>query len=155
MALLAREHMERTGAETSFRGFGLARLSYGLDSFTCDGCENACAINRVRLEGEERPLLFGGRCDKYDERRRAPQGMEDLFAFREQALFAELRSQAGRPAPRNVSSVCCCGSCSRNPTVRPGERMVSPLNSESTPARIRNKELLPEPFSPNTPILAP
>ncbi len=100
MALLAREHMERTGAETSFRGFDLARLSYTLDSFTCDGCENACSINRVRLEGEERPLLFGGRCDKYDERRRAPQGMEDLFAFREQALFAELRSQAGRPAPR-------------------------------------------------------
>jgi predicted CoA-substrate-specific enzyme activase len=100
MALLAQEHMERTGAASSFRGFDLARLSYELDSFTCDGCENACAINRVRLEGEDRPLLFGGRCDKFDERRRAPEGLPDLFAFREQALFAELRAQAGAPAPR-------------------------------------------------------
>ena len=100
MALLAREHMERTGAATAFRGFDLARLSYELDSFACDGCENACSINRVRLEGEERPLLFGGRCDKYDERRRAPQGLPDLFAFRENALFAELRERARDAAPR-------------------------------------------------------
>jgi hypothetical protein len=36
-----------------------------------------------------------------------------------------------------------------------GERMVSPLNSLSTPARMRSSELLPEPFRPSTPILAP
>ena len=37
----------------------------------------------------------------------------------------------------------------------PGRGSASPLNSLSTPARIRSSELLPEPFRPSTPILAP
>jgi hypothetical protein len=47
------------------------------------------------------------------------------------------------------------GSCSRNPTVKPGEMTVSPTNSLSIPARILKSELLPEPLRPMTPIFAP
>ena len=107
MALIARDHMRADGGGPSrFRGFDLARLRYEVDSFTCDGCENSCEINRLRLEGEERPLFFGGRCEKFDDRRKAPEDLPDLFAFREQALFevqrerAEALARSGGQAPR-------------------------------------------------------
>ena len=48
-----------------------------------------------------------------------------------------------------------CGSCSRKPTVWPGERTVSPRKSRSTPARMRSSDDFPDPFRPMTPIFAP
>ena len=47
------------------------------------------------------------------------------------------------------------GSCSRYPTVNPGWMLMSPSYSPSMPAIIRNSVLFPDPFKPNTPILAP
>ena len=106
MALIARDHALATGAPTTFRGFDLADAEYELDSFTCRHCENHCEINRVRLEGEKTPLLFGGRCERYDQdRSRAGEMGEDLFAWRETALRAEHERRTGafkamgRPAP--------------------------------------------------------
>jgi hypothetical protein len=48
-----------------------------------------------------------------------------------------------------------CGSCGRKPTRTPGVGRASPVNSVSTPAMMRSSVLLPAPFGPSTPILAP
>ncbi len=114
MAIIAKKHMEDScglrvagcGLEskdngsratgngqraTSFKGFDLSKRSYEIRSFECKGCDNMCEINRVKLEGEEEPLYYGSRCEKYDvKRRKAGHGdtgdMPDLFAEREDLL---------------------------------------------------------------------
>ncbi len=78
-ALLAMEH---SGGESRFKGFDLARKSYTQDSFSCKSCSNSCEINRVKV-AEEKPLLYGGRCEKYEIRR----GAEDIDEI--PALFEE------------------------------------------------------------------
>lgn len=111
MALIARDHMlepaggpEAAAAESGFRGFGLADRRYEQASFECRGCDNRCEINRVRIEGEKDWLFYGGRCEKYDIRRRVPNRTEDLFAFRSAKLFAEHRSREAAFAERGRSA---------------------------------------------------
>ncbi|EPR39783.1 CoA-substrate-specific enzyme activase [Desulfovibrio sp. X2] len=107
MALIARDHMQaRKNPESStFKGWDLARIPYSLMSFQCAECDNRCEINRVTLEGRPEKLFYGGRCEKYDIRRKPGKG-EDLFQFRDHALRAahEERARAhaasGRAAPR-------------------------------------------------------
>jgi predicted CoA-substrate-specific enzyme activase len=90
MAMIARDHMRETGeAESGFRGWDLATVPYTQSSFECKGCENRCEINKVKIQGEDTPLFYGGRCEKYDIRRKTDHGIEDLFAFRQEALEAE------------------------------------------------------------------
>jgi len=86
MALIAKKHMKETGKKTTFKGFSLSELGYKLSSFKCKGCPNVCEINRVQIEGEKNFLFYGGRCEKYDIRRK-PTEMENLFAWREEALW--------------------------------------------------------------------
>ncbi|HTR45596.1 MAG TPA: acyl-CoA dehydratase activase [Thermodesulfovibrionales bacterium] len=75
---------------SSFKGFALSRRAYEISSFTCGGCPNVCEINKVRVEGEEGNLFYGGRCEKYDIRKRArTSALPDLFAFREEMLWKE------------------------------------------------------------------
>ena len=71
-------------ARSSFKGFDLSRRSYEISSFECKACPNVCEINRVKIEGEEGYLFFGGRCEKYDVRKRGTSSILDLFAFREE-----------------------------------------------------------------------
>lgn len=105
MALIAREHMAGQGA-SRFGGFDMARRAYGLSSFPCKGCDNLCEINRVSIEGRQDKLFYGGRCEKWDIRRRKEATVPDLFAFRRQALEGahearrELFEAQGKPAPR-------------------------------------------------------
>ncbi len=88
MALIAMQHMKaRPEAKTVFKGFDLANRQYEQSSFQCKGCENLCDINRIRIEGEKDYLYYGGRCEKYDIRRRKTKEIEDLFQFREDALW--------------------------------------------------------------------
>ena len=47
------------------------------------------------------------------------------------------------------------GSCSSSPTVYPGVRRASPLETSSLPAMILSSVDLPIPLGPTTPILAP
>lgn len=101
MALIAGQHMQslkdeaaRTKHETeepasTFKGFELSKRAYEISSFECKGCPNVCEINRVKIAGEEGFLFFGGRCEKYDVRRKKTTGMPDLFAFREEMLWKE------------------------------------------------------------------
>ena len=97
MALIARDYMKRQEPEersqeteeikTKFKGFEFSRKPYEISSFECKGCPNVCEINRVKVEGEEGYLFYGGRCEKYDVRRAQKSTLPDLFAFREEMLW--------------------------------------------------------------------
>ncbi len=96
MALIARDHMRAEGDRmTSFKGFDLANRPYHQSSFECKSCENMCEINRVKIEGENGFLFYGGRCEKYDVRRKAKTEMPDLFAFREAELWRPHTERSG------------------------------------------------------------
>jgi predicted CoA-substrate-specific enzyme activase len=85
---------------STFKGFELSNRPYEVSTFECKGCPNVCEINRVKIEGEEGYLFYGGRCEKYDVRKKdeAP-AFADLFAFREEALWKEhLRRQSSASA---------------------------------------------------------
>ena len=87
MAMIAKKHMNGNGASgSSFKGFDLSKRSYAIKSFECKGCDNICEINRVKLEGEDTPLYYGSRCEKYDVKRKASEdevkAMPDLFKER-------------------------------------------------------------------------
>ena len=104
MALIAKDYMKKQGHNTrytiqdnhassqgtSFKGFELSKRSYNVSSFECKGCPNICEINRVKIEGEEGHLFYGGRCEKYDvKKKKTDSAIPDLFAFREEMLWKE------------------------------------------------------------------
>ena len=99
MALISMRHMEARKSEagdrkpekngTTFKGFELSKRPYELSSFECKGCPNVCEINRVKIIGEDGFLFFGGRCEKYDFRKKKPSGLPDLFSLRDQMLREE------------------------------------------------------------------
>jgi predicted CoA-substrate-specific enzyme activase len=73
---------------TAFKGFELSRRPYEISSFECKGCPNVCEINRIRIEGEKGHLFYGGRCEKYDVRKKKQEHkIPDLFAFRNEMLW--------------------------------------------------------------------
>jgi len=99
MALIAGQHMRSLEDEarrmkhetpaTTFKGFELSKRPYEISSFECKGCPNVCEINRVKIAGEDGFLFYGGRCEKYDVRKKKTAGVQDLFAFREEMLWKE------------------------------------------------------------------
>ncbi|HYQ47758.1 MAG TPA: acyl-CoA dehydratase activase, partial [Thermodesulfovibrionales bacterium] len=90
MALIAKKHRETASSvhgKSQFKGFDISRRPYEISSFECKGCPNVCEINRVRVEGEKDYLYYGGRCDKYDIKKKASAELPDLFAFRDDMLW--------------------------------------------------------------------
>jgi predicted CoA-substrate-specific enzyme activase len=81
-AILARNSMKE-GQKTRFKGFEVAKLPYALDKFTCKSCTNYCEIQRVRIEGDKKPLFFGGRCDLYEVEDRKGKGKDIPNLFEE------------------------------------------------------------------------
>jgi predicted CoA-substrate-specific enzyme activase len=83
-AMLARDHVKENGLETRFKGFDISKIPYKVDRFTCKECSNQCEIQRVRIEGEKKPLYYGGRCEKYerDERKGKGVGIPNYFEER-------------------------------------------------------------------------
>ncbi len=86
------------GSGSRFKGFDLTEKPWRQDSFSCKSCSNRCEVNRVRVEGEK-PLFYGGRCEKYEMKRgrEEREGMPSFFEEREKILLGE--SFAGT-APR-------------------------------------------------------
>ncbi len=95
--------------ETKFKGFDIAKTSFTIDKFTCkskiddDGnpCSNFCEIQRIRIDGDSKPLYYGGRCEKYEvkERKGKGKGIPDLFQERMELLlgdFDEKEEKNGR-----------------------------------------------------------
>ena len=115
MALIAREHMKGSyelsvkdrealsvmsnelkaknkdaSRVTSFKGFELSKRQYNISSFECKGCPNVCEINRIKIEGEDGYLFYGGRCEKYDVRKKKTSSeIPDIFGFRDEMLWKE------------------------------------------------------------------
>lgn len=88
-AILARDHVEENKIQTRFKGFDISKTNYSVDTFRCRGCSNQCEIRRVRIEGEKRPLFYGGRCEKYemDERKGRGKGIPNYFEERTRMLL--------------------------------------------------------------------
>ncbi len=99
MALLAKRYMNSKKDEggrkkdenqkplTTFKGFELSKRPYEISSFECKGCPNVCEINRVKITGEKGFLFYGGRCEKYDVKKKKTSTRPDLFLFREEMLW--------------------------------------------------------------------
>jgi len=105
MALIARENMKaERGLTTSFKGFDLANRPYQQSSFECRSCENMCEINRIKIDGEDGFLFYGGRCEKYDVRRKVKTELPDLFAFREEKLWRSHTERAEKAAGSGTAS---------------------------------------------------
>ncbi|MFW6138394.1 MAG: acyl-CoA dehydratase activase [Spirochaetota bacterium] len=88
-AMLARQSLGKK--KTRFKGFDIASRSYSVDRFSCRGCANQCEIRRVKIEGETRPLYYGGRCEKYeiDDRKGRGKGIPNLFHERMKMLMGD------------------------------------------------------------------
>ncbi len=86
MALIA---MRNVKDKTKFKGFELSKRPYEISSFECKGCPNVCEINRVKIAGEKGFLFYGGRCEKYDVRKKKTSGLPDLFSLRDEMLWKE------------------------------------------------------------------
>ncbi|WP_167613553.1 acyl-CoA dehydratase activase [Maribellus sediminis] len=87
-AILARQSIN--GDASRFKGFEISKTNYETDNFVCKSCANHCEIKRVKIEGETKPLFYGGICDKYeiDERKKAGADLPNYFEERE-ALLTE------------------------------------------------------------------
>lgn len=82
VAMLARNSM---GAkQTKFKGFNIRNKPFKVDSFTCKECANNCDIQRVKVEGENKALFYGGRCEKYEveERKNKVSDIPNYFEER-------------------------------------------------------------------------
>ncbi len=100
MALIAKENMKND--DSTFKGLDLFKKSYEISSFECGSCPNLCEINRVSIEGEQKDLFYGGRCEKYDMKQTKKHTLPDLFAFREDMLWKEHNHRASAYAQRIV-----------------------------------------------------
>ena len=91
-AILAQRSMTE-GQKTAFRGFGIRNATYEMSRFVCNGCVNHCEISRVKIEGDDKPLFYGGRCEKYetDGRKKEKGRLPDLFSKRTEMLTGDYR----------------------------------------------------------------
>jgi predicted CoA-substrate-specific enzyme activase len=88
-AILAMEN--DGGGSSNFKGFDLSQRTYTSSSFTCKGCENQCEIRKITF-GEEKPLFYGARCEKWeldDTKKHHGADLPELFREREDLLLAE------------------------------------------------------------------
>ena len=97
MALLAKERMERTGQQTSFRGWDLEQVDYTVVDFVCKGCSNECDVRQFTVEGQK--TYWGDKCsDRYRKPAKVDKqpAIEDLVLFREERLLAPYQAAAER-----------------------------------------------------------
>jgi predicted CoA-substrate-specific enzyme activase len=82
-AILAQKSMA-PGQKTRFRGFGVRNADYQLSRFVCPACTNHCEIRKVKIEGFDKPLFYGGRCEKWetDDRKKVRTDIPNLFKKR-------------------------------------------------------------------------
>jgi predicted CoA-substrate-specific enzyme activase len=94
-AILARDHIKEGNLETRFKGFDISKTPYKVTRFTCKECSNQCEIRRVKIEGENKPLYYGGRCEKYEMDERKGKGIDipDYFKERTKLLMEGYREE--------------------------------------------------------------
>jgi predicted CoA-substrate-specific enzyme activase len=84
-AILARKTIG--DRKTNFKGFKRSAASYSVDKFTCKHCSNQCEIRRVKIEGEKKPLFYGGRCERYEVEERKGKGKDIPNLFDERLKY--------------------------------------------------------------------
>lgn len=86
-AILAKRHINGT-ALTKFKGFQVRNVPYAVSMFTCKACSNHCEIRKVQVDGEQKALFYGGRCEKYEtgDRKAVSSVIPNLFAYRTKKL---------------------------------------------------------------------
>lgn len=91
-AILAKQGLAN-GQKTRFKGFDIRSAEYTLSSFTCKECVNNCEIRQVNIQGEKKPLFYGGRCEKYEKEDRKTRNdtIPDLFRKRTELLLEGYR----------------------------------------------------------------
>lgn len=92
-----------TNNVTKFKGFDIAKTSFTIDKFTCKAkrddngnlCSNFCEIQRVRIDGEKKPLFYGGRCEKFEIKDRKGKGKDipNLFLERMELLMGDYKEE--------------------------------------------------------------
>ncbi|MCK4699794.1 MAG: hypothetical protein KAT38_05655, partial [Bacteroidales bacterium] len=95
VAMLARQTIQEQKKKTRFKGFDISKIPYKVDIFTCKECSNQCEIRRVRIDGEKKPLFYGGRCEKYEleERKGKGKGIPNLFKERLEMLMGDYQEE--------------------------------------------------------------
>ena len=63
-AILAREHINKVGGQTKFRGFDIVDLNFVPTSTECSDCSNSCEVIRVESNNEIL-AMWGDRCGKW------------------------------------------------------------------------------------------
>ncbi len=93
-AMLARDRV-MPGQHSRFKGFHISQQPYTTNKFICKHCANHCEIRQVKLEGEK-PLYYGGICDRYEieERKGIGQNIPNLFEERTDMLLRNYRPTA-------------------------------------------------------------
>jgi len=97
-AILAKRSMA-PGQKTTFKGFDVRNATYNITRFICQACTNHCEIRRVKIEGEEKSLFYGGRCERYetDSRKKHVTNIPNLFRKRTEMLME------GYEEPKEIS----------------------------------------------------
>jgi predicted CoA-substrate-specific enzyme activase len=92
-AAIAAQRAIKTGQKTMFKGFSICNAAYTLDLFTCQACVNHCEIRQVKIEGEKKPLFYGGRCEKWerDERKTRDKSIPDHFKMVSVIMMQDFR----------------------------------------------------------------
>jgi hypothetical protein len=65
VAMLAREHVARTGIKTHFEGFNIGDMEFVTRGFNCVDCPNRCEITCVERSNGEIIARWGDRCGKW------------------------------------------------------------------------------------------
>lgn len=88
VAILAKRSLA-AGQKTRFRGFGVRNVNYDISRFVCQSCTNHCEIRKVKLDGYNKPLFYGGRCERYetDDRKKVRNDIPNLFVKRLEMLM--------------------------------------------------------------------
>jgi predicted CoA-substrate-specific enzyme activase len=85
---------DRVGA-SRFKGFDLSHRGYTRRIFECQGCTNCCEVQKIYIEGEDTPLYFGHRCERYERSGRTEENeVTDLVRERRDILMSHLPESA-------------------------------------------------------------
>ena len=97
---------EKKPGPSLFKGFDLSKKEYDLSSFECSGCLNMCEIHTLTVKGE-RPLYYGGRCERYEteNKKKDVRHLPDFFGEREVFLYRFEKENEKLPASAPVVGI--------------------------------------------------